>query len=267
MPSIFLPLLIAAIVFIFLIWVDTIPKVGRYLKYFFLFLLFLGAAVVLQLSDFQRLFYPIMLTFTFITVPILAVDTNAEKTSFFGNAFKGLGFQIFTLIFGVFILVVMFVMQGSNTASILNFPLAITSTSDLNQFLAPTLSGSVGFIENAFFISFLQVMVLTLAKFSGLFEAFWAFLGSISGGVLSIGSVIQNVLNPIIPVIVVAVSFGTLHVVAYQFSLASMIWAGMIFTIFTISYYLSNKDTTPMDVAHYGWNAIHTAGRALSIGF
>ena len=134
---------------------------------------------------------------------------------------------------------------------------------------APTLSGSLGIIENSAFITFLEIMILVLKSFSGIFAAIgtWVMSNPITSIVFIIPSVLLPLIAPAVPALLTGFAFGAFHITSYSLQIAAMIWAGLIFLIWIISWWFTNKDTTPMDVAHYLWNAINTGRATFQVAF
>ena len=74
----------------------------------------------------------------------------------------------------------------------------------------------------------------------------------------------------IIPVFLVAgllamIAFGAFHITSYDLQLGAMVFAGIVFGVWLLSYALTKEDDTAMNVSHYLWNAFNTAKEGFSI--
>jgi hypothetical protein len=214
----------------------------------FLGMFFLFALISFELSIEQRTFYLFALLFGLIVKLAVKFKSNSTLINDFNLNFSGIKFQIFSLFVGVGTLGFMFLASSSSGGlTIVGAPtLAISSVQAFKDritlFFAPLSSGFLGIIENGLFIAVFEV--LTLFK-----EKIFLLLGPV---------------NKLGPLLVTGFGFGFFHLVAYGLNIQAVLWASMIMIIWLVIYDVIN-DRTPMDVAHFFWNGILTAGRGLTI--
>jgi hypothetical protein len=70
---------------------------------------------------------------------------------------------------------------------------------------------------------------------------------------------------PFMPFLMAAVVFGIFHLVAYKIVWGIVIWAMIIMVLWIISYFVTGKDDTAMNTAHYGWNGIQTMKETVTL--
>jgi hypothetical protein len=202
-------------------------------------------------------------------------QSSSQEIDNFGKV-QGLGFQIWSVAVGIIAFIAIRAISTLKGQILGVAPLAVESSATLVDkmalWFAPLMSGTIGFIENYFFmllffafvsppgkiifqgLSTLIIMPFTLL--AGLFKV------PIAGEPMQI---LRQGLVILLPAFTVCLIFGGYHVIAYNFDLGKMLWAGSAFAIFIITYYLTNKDLTAMNVTHFSNNASATFGQTLSI--
>ena len=136
-------LVIGVVILAVLILLDTIPKVGNLLSNVFLLVLFFFAIPNLEKN--LGIYYSLMILGVFVLSTIVKTrDTSA----IFGM--KGVFVPLISIAFAGAIYFILTLMQTRSPTSIIGVPgLAVTGL--FNTF-SPAIAGSLGFVENRFFI-------------------------------------------------------------------------------------------------------------------
>ena len=256
--SLTLSIIIAIAVFVILIVFDMIHYL---LCSFTLFMFYLFAFLVMNMSLLQKIFYPFGILGYMVVKSDLKekFQTNATRVDLNdmkkGGVVKGLKYHAFSIIIGIIMLGMMFLMSAKKGQILGVAPLAVTGTGFsawITVQFAPAISLSLGFIENRLFISWLNVLLLGREAF----VAVLTLLGPL---------IILSPLAIFMPVAVACITFGLFHIIAYAVVWKLIWWASLIMFMWIMSYYLTGKDVTAMDTAHGGWNGFLTAKEALSI--
>lgn len=253
--SLALPILIGLLVFAVLIIADMIhPMLCAGL----LFMFYMWSLIAFDLSILQKIFYPIGILFYIAVRGNLGKDlqTNSDRMDVNGakpqGVVTGLKYHMLSIFIGLGMLFIMYLMTASKGQFLGVAPLAITSSGFsawITAQFAPSISIALAFIENRMFITWLSALLLAQPALT----AALAFVPLLMP------------LAMILPIAIVAVTFGLFHIVAYAIVWKLIWWAAAIMILWIISYYLTGRDTTAMDTAHGGWNGWLTMKESLSI--
>lgn len=145
---------------------------------------------------------------------------------------------------GIGIFLIMRMLQGVSTASIIGTP-TLALSSDIMSVVTISL---LGIVETRLFFTIFNLFkenvgVFTLIPFVGMFLGIFA---------------------PVVPVIFVSVLFGIFHLTAYSLSLSAILFAVMVMVIWIISFIITKSDL-PANISHYLWNGIVVLNRILGI--
>ena len=187
-----------------------------------------------------------MLLLIAIVLDLSLVQFNISPAN---NAFgfKGFGLIAVSLIAGLGLYLFISVISSKVGGNIIGAPeLAVSSTSGIAQSLRPTFVSHLGIVENRIAFAFFEVL--------NLFGMFIPVVG-----------VAFNLLPYVIPTLVIGITMGLFHVVAYSVAVSLLIWASMAFILFIASYLIMNRDSLASDTAHLLNNGIIDVGRGLAI--
>ena len=240
-------MIVLLVVFLIFFWADARASL---LSDMLLFLFFLWGMVAFDLTPIQASFYPIALLFYLIYKFRLGFKTNAKSGGIGNFQYKGVGFQIFTIVVGLGILSYMYFVESLNTLSVVGVPTLAISTgagfkSAVTLMFAPTISASLGIIENRLFFTIFKV-------FSMFKEVIFFPLVAVPG-LIVFG-----------PAILTGLIFGFFHVIAYSVSVLNILWASSIMVLW-IGTFILLQDDTPANTSHYWWNGTKTISDALQI--
>lgn len=268
-----IPIIIALVFFVILLVADIIhPMVNAALLFFSYMFVF----VAFDLTLAQKIFYPIGILFWMAARANLEgkLQTNANSHDFNGSKpqgfYSGIQYHAVSIIVGIGMLGMMFVISAIKGVGLKVVPLAVSSDGGLSlmtELCGPALSMSIGFIENRMFISLLVMLMLSkdhLAAFPEVLAGMVSVI-PILGQFLGLFIMLLVPLVIVMPIALTALAFGVFHLVAYAMVWKLVLWAALIMLMWIVSYYLTGRDTTAMDTAHGSWNTIVTAQQALSI--
>lgn len=217
---------------------------------FFLALMFLW--IQPNLSQTLGGYYTNLIFFVLIAGTISAVfkvDQNKEG-SIFGLQFKGFQWLLLNLILGGGILVVMAVLQGRTSASILGVAsLSAAPAVTLLSTLTPAIAGLLGLIENRFLFTIIDILKVFFPE------------------LLALVPFLVPLAIPLAPLFIVfsaAWFFAILHVSAYGFQTISLIFAFMVAVIWSIMYFVFDNSVAA-DISHFLWNSLIKLGTTLKI--
>lgn len=241
-------ILIGIAVFIILLLSDAYhPLLCSVLLLFF----YLWGFIAFDYTVEQKIFYPLGIL-TYIAIrgyPGFSFKTNATSIDLNGQqqggVISGLKYHMFSIVIGIIMLIMMF-MLGSSKGEFLGVaPLAMGAVGFkawVTSAFAPAISLSIGFIENRLFIALFNVLNLIL-PFIAIFVGPIAFL---------------------FPLIITSGAFAIFHVVAYAVKWKLMMFAMIVMAMWLLAY-LKFQDITHMDVSHGFWNGWLTSKETLSI--
>lgn len=224
-----LTILVITVILFFIIDSYSYILGSFYLGFFFLF-------ASANISPAQGTFYAIaLLMYVVFGARFKARFESKEGKVPLVGRLKGLAWQGATIMAGVLIYFMMLQWQGGTQASILGSPQLAATTTLLTSF-SPAIVFLLGVIENRFFITVYH----------------WLLRIPFLGG------------NIIFAVIGTGLLFGLIHIGVYGLSVAGMLFAAIIMSLFWLVPYLFLKDSTHADVSHGLWNANIELGRTLS---
>ena len=145
---------------------------------------------------------------------------------------------------GIVILIIMRMLQGVSTASIIGVP-SLAISSDITNLVSISL---LGIVETRLFFSLYNLVKVNIAMFS----------------TLPVVGLLFAVFSPIMPILMISVLFGVFHISAYALSVSAIIFAVMVMVIWVLSYEILDSDL-PANIAHYLWNGLVVLGKSLKI--
>lgn len=249
-------------------------KYYKPLKYVFLFVLFYYASVALELEKLGWFYMLGLVCWWLVDLQMGAqFQTQADSTQISGQQFKGWHFEALSLFGAVVLFFLANLLSSAANGLVIGAPqLAVTSAATFQDkitlAMSPLLSGALGFIENGFFLAVLNILIAGRIVFMVLFRTITNILNLIPVIGPMIGALIMGfgeVFQLALPYITMPFLFGMFHSSAYLNDWSKMIWATMMMVLMMGSYYLSNRDSTSMNVFHFGWNSNITVQQGLSI--
>ena len=217
--------------------------INVYFGSFLVFLTFIFAYIV---SDPKfGAFYILLFLVAIITdLAINQIDTTSQggqQARIGSTNFTGFSYVAFGIIGGLVIYFMISVISRQVGGNIVGVPnLAVTTPSLIAMKFKPVFESALGIIENT--ITFVVYDVLVLIFGATLLAGFSVFLGlAVAGLILAI-----------------------FHVVAYNVSIALIIYAWLAFMMFILSKLLT-KDSLMADTAHFTNNGVISVSRSLSI--
>ena len=145
---------------------------------------------------------------------------------------------------GIGIFLIMRLLQGVSTASIIGTPSLAISGDVFNVITISVL----GIVETRLFFTIFNLVKENVDIFT----------------MIPILGVVLGVLAPVVPVVFVAILFGIFHLTAYGLSLSAILFAVMVMTIWILSFIITKSDL-PANISHYLWNGIVVLNRLLGI--
>jgi len=247
--------------------------------------LFLWGLVALSFTEKQMIFYIVafitFLIFKFhlgknLQTQAKHTDINGEQE---GGKLTGWVQDMFSILLGSFLFFIAWILSSAKGQIMGVVPLALTSTHNFLDWLtlqfSPLISGTLGRIENALFITLLIILVKsfqtgTLAAFLENGSAFIAGIPYV-GQILYIPFLIINFILAafgfMLPFAIVCFVFGMFHIMAYALAWSIIIWAMLMMGLMIATYYITGEDMTAMDFFHFAWNGTLTTKESLSIAF
>jgi len=220
-------------------------SVNRWLAYLHLFLLFIFAFIISS-RDFSVFYLLIFIIAVLISEFIPQVKT--EEGSFSDGKFSAGSFQfiLLSLAIGLVMFISIVAIESRVGGNIIGTPnLAISGTSEIVQVWKPTFESMLGIIENFMFFVVMD-MLLTFGVLIPL-----------------IGRIIQFT-SPMMPILIAAFLAGILHIVAFEVSVALILWATIAFAMFMFSRFFT-QDSLAADFAHWLKNLMVSVSRGLQI--
>lgn len=205
----------------------------------FLFILFIFAFVVSN-REFSVFYLLLFVVAIIIDLSINKFEVGSNNKSGFMSVGIALGFGL--ALYGVITLI-----SARVGGNILGAPeIAIASTSTIAQNMRPTFVGMLGIIENRIAFTIFEVL--------NVFGIFIPLVGVAFGFIPFL-----------LPIIIVGLIMGILHVTAFSVAISLLIWASLSFMLFIISYIMMGRDSLSADTAHLLNNGIIDINRGLSI--
>ena len=220
-------------------------SVNRWLAYLHLFLLFIFAFIISS-RDFSVFYLLIFIIAVLISEFVSQIRT--EEGSFSDGKFSLGSFQfiLLSLAIGLVMFISIVAIESRVGGNIIGTPnLAISGTSEIVQVWKPTFESMLGIIENFMFFVVMDMLLVF--------------------GVLIplIGRIIQFT-SPVLPILIAAFLAGILHIVAFEVSVALILWATIAFAMFMFSRFFT-QDSLAADFAHWLKNLMVSVSRGLQI--
>ena len=269
-------LIILILVFLIYTVLDSLKPI---LANTMLFLLFLWGMVTFELSTIQLVFYPVAFLFALWLKDKVdlknhndSIDLNGAKP---GGKIKGVVFHLFTIGVGIAMIGIMFFITNTKgqflgVATLSVGGVAFTKMATLN--FAAAISGALGIIENKLILGVMKTFIVSKEIWPQIFDFIVKAIAMIPfiGPALSIipaiiVTLISGVFLPILPFIMASAIFGLFHLVAYKVAISLVVWAAFVMILWIVSYFMTGKDETAMNTAHYGWNGIHTMKETVTL--
>lgn len=220
-------------------------SVSRWLAYTYLFLLFIFAFVISS-RDFS-VFY-LLLFIIAIIISEFSASVRTEEGVFSDGKFSSKSFQfiLLSLAVGLVMFISIVAIEGRVGGNIIGTPnLAISSTSEIAQAWKPTFESMLGIIENFIFFVVMDVLL-------------------VFGVLIPLVGVLIEFTAPILPVLIAAFIAGIFHIVAFDVSVALILWATIAFSMFMFSRFFM-QDSLAADMAHWLKNLTVSVSRGLQI--
>lgn len=260
---------ILILVFLIFIVLDSFKPI---LANTLLFLLFLWAMVTFELSTIQLVFYPVAFLFALWLQDKVSLKTHADSVDIApgkpGGLVKGIIFHLFTIGVGIALIAIMFFMTSAKGQFLGVATLSVagaTFTKQATLLFAAAISGALGIIENRMILGVMKAFMDSIDIWPTIFGfglkaiSMIPFIGPFLVILPSmVVALIAGAFLPFMPFAVASLIFGLFHLVAYKISFGLVIWASLIMALWIVSYFITGKDDTAMNTAHYGWNGIQT---------
>lgn len=213
---------------------------------FYLFLIFI-LAYILTDKQFSVFYILLFLVAVVIDLAIKEFDiTPTDNVSLAGISFKGFSLISISLIFGVVVYIIISLISTKVGGNIVGAPKLQVTTSQIAQNLRPTFVSHLGIIENYFVFVMYEIL-------------------SLFGVIIPLIGIAFNFIPYVMPILIVSITMGILHVVAYSVAISLIIWAVFAFSMFIISYLIMGNDSLPADTAHVLNNGIIDLNRPLAL--
>ena len=262
------------------------------LYYSLLFIPFAFIYVAFDVSKTQSTFYILGLVFAILIKTILGKKYQQESSggdlngSAPGGKIAGFTHNLWSVAVACMIWFVAKLLSAGAQAQIIGTPqLAIGGgqavLDKIFLFISPIISGTLGIIENNLFLGILMSLIIGKEIYAILFTVIGnsiitfskaistiPYIGMISMIPACLGSGLVWIgmsASIVMPYITIMFLFGLFHVTAYLLAVGTMVWAGMMMGAMIVSYYITFKDMTAMDLFHFNWNGTDTIKDTLTI--
>jgi len=256
----------------------TSPLLSRVL----LFILFLWAIPNFGLSNSaQWVFYVLAFLVGLYLTDHTGLQTESNRADLNGAAKGGIlsgpVLKIFSIGLGIALIFIIRATTNARGQFLGVASLSVAGPQTIIQkatiLFAPAMSGALGIIENLLIFSIMMALIteghLVVEGITYLLSIIIQipFIGVIFIPFQVLLQVFAGALMPVTPFLLAALIFGLFHFAVYGIMWSMIIWAAMIMVLWIISFFITGRDTTAADTAHFGHNALVTMQQSTQLAF